>query len=92
MVDTRPADQRQRDGELAGALVIDRNVLEWRLAPSSDSRIVDLDPARVVVVVCSQGFSSSLAAVSLQDLGLLGATDLIGGFQALARHRAARAG
>ncbi|UUL77796.1 rhodanese-like domain-containing protein [Pseudarthrobacter sp. Fe7] len=88
VVDTRPADQRDRDGDLPGAVVIDRNVLEWRLDPSSPHRlpVVD-DPDRRIVVVCNEGYSSSLAAHTLQRLGLTRATDLIGGFQAWAALR-----
>ena len=84
VVDIRPVEQRQRDGELPGALVVDRNVLEWRLDPSSPHRIaeaVDLD--RRVILVCNEGYASSLAAATLQRLGLRRATDLAGGFQAL---------
>ena len=83
VVDIRPAEQRSTDGSLLGALVIDRNVLEWRLAPSSASRLLDLDWDQRVIVVCNEGYSSSLAAATLQTLGLVGATDLIGGFQSL---------
>lgn len=83
VVDIRPYEQRSRDGELAGAVVIDRNVLEWRLTPSSPWRIAGVDPERRVVLVCDQGFSSSLAAATLRGLGLRFATDLEGGFQAL---------
>ncbi|MDQ0028637.1 rhodanese-like domain-containing protein [Arthrobacter bambusae] len=83
VVDTRPAEQRKRDGDLPGAVVIDRNVLEWRLDPSSPHRLPFAgDPARRIVIVCNEGYSSSLAAHTLQRLGLTGATDLIGGFQA----------
>ncbi len=83
VVDTRPADQRARDGELPGAVVIDRNVLEWRLDPTSPDRISAADdPGRLVIVVCNEGYSSSLAADSLRRLGLRRATDLVGGFQA----------
>ena len=83
IVDIRPLEQRQRDGELPGALVIDRNVLEWRLDPLSAHRIPESnDHDQRIVIVCNEGYSSSLAAVSLQDLGLVRATDLIGGFQA----------
>jgi rhodanese-related sulfurtransferase len=81
VVDIRPYEQRSRDGELAGAVVIDRNVLEWRLTPSSPWRIDGLDPARRVILVCNQGFSSSLSAATLRGLGLRFATDLEGGFQ-----------
>jgi len=83
LVDTRPVELRRRDGEIPGALVIDRNVLEWRLDPTSDHRIPEADdPARLVIVFCDEGYASSFAAVSLQDLGLINATDLVGGFQA----------
>lgn len=83
VVDTRPVEQRDRDGELPGALVVDRNVLEWRLDPTSPNRLdVADDPDRVVVVVCKEGYSSSLAADTLRRLGLRNATDLEGGFQA----------
>ena len=88
VVDTRPADQRDRDGALPGAVVIDRNVLEWRLDPSSPHRLpIADDPDRRIVVVCNEGYSSSLAAHTLQRLGLTRATDLIGGFQAWAALR-----
>ena len=83
VVDIRPAEQRHRDGELPGALVIDRNVLEWRLAPSSPNRVVDLDGERKVIVVCNEGYQSSLAAATLRRLGVDGATDLIDGYQGL---------
>ena len=83
VVDIRPVDQRQRDGELPGALVIDRNVLEWRLAPSSPNRVVDIDDGRKVIVICNEGYQSSLAAATLRQLGVDGATDLIGGYQGL---------
>ncbi|MGN6574791.1 MAG: rhodanese-like domain-containing protein [Nocardioides sp.] len=83
VVDTRPAEQRIRDGELPGALVVDRNVLEWRLDPTSPYRLPEAaDPDRRVIVVCREGYSSSLAAATLRDLGLRRATDLIGGFTA----------
>ena len=82
LVDTRTPPQRERQGELPGALVIDRTVLEWRLDPSSPWRIPEAtDPTRLVVVLCRQGYSSSLAAASLQQLGL-DATDVIGGVEA----------
>jgi rhodanese-related sulfurtransferase len=83
LVDIRPQWQRATEGAIPGALLIERNHLEWRLDPTSYARIpeaVDHDVA--VVVVCSEGYTSSLAAASLQELGLHRATDLIGGFQA----------
>jgi rhodanese-related sulfurtransferase len=83
VVDTRPVEQRARDGALPGAVVIDRNVLEWRLDPTSPHRIPEAhDQDRRVILVCNEGFSSSLAAATLRELGLLRATDLSGGFQA----------
>ena len=84
VVDIRPVEQRERDGELAGAVVIDRNVLEWRLDPSSPWRIPEAaDPGRRVILVCNEGYASSLAAATLRSLGLRRATDLDGGYQAL---------
>jgi rhodanese-related sulfurtransferase len=83
LVDTRPAEQRAAGGEIPGATVIDRNVLEWRLDPASPSRIAAASAYDVrVIVICEEGFSSSLVAATLQDLGLVNATDVIGGFQA----------
>jgi len=83
LVDTRPVEQRRRDGEIPGALLIDRNVLEWRLDPTSPHRIAEMRSAeQTVIVVCNEGYSSSLAAATLQRLGLRRATDLAGGFQA----------
>jgi rhodanese-related sulfurtransferase len=83
LVDTRTAEQRSEQGELPGAVVIDRTVLEWRLDPGGPWRIPQLLSAeQVVVVVCRQGFSSSLAAASLQAVGLPNATDMVGGVEA----------
>jgi rhodanese-related sulfurtransferase len=83
VVDTRPLEQRARDGALPGAVVVDRNVLEWRLDPTSPHRIAESsDPVRRIVIVCDEGYSSSLAAATLRQLGLSGATDLVGGFRA----------
>jgi rhodanese-related sulfurtransferase len=84
VVDTRGQAQRDRDGELPGAVVVERNVLEWRLDPASPHRLAEAgDYERTIVVVCDEGYASSLAAASLQDLGLVNATDLEGGYQAL---------
>ena len=85
LVDIRPLEQRQRDGELPGAVVIDRNVLEWRLDPSSPNAIAEASYERRVIIVCNEGFSSSLAAATLQDIGVARATDIAGGFQAWMR-------
>ncbi|TDB81786.1 MULTISPECIES: rhodanese-like domain-containing protein [unclassified Micromonospora] len=83
LVDTRTEAQRREQGELPGAIVIDRNVLEWRLDPASEWRIPEATGYdRGVVVVCRHGYSSSLAAASLQALGLRNATDMVGGVQA----------
>ena len=90
LIDTRPVAQRQRDGELAGAVVIDRNVLEWRLDPTCPHHIPQMtDAGRRVIIVCNEGYSSSLAAATLRHLGLAGATDLVGGYQALLSYAAA---
>jgi rhodanese-related sulfurtransferase len=86
VIDTRPIEQRQRDGDLPGALIIDRNVLEWRLDPTCPHRIAEADsPNRRMIIVCNEGYSSSLAAASLRQLGIERATDLVGGFQAWKR-------
>ena len=82
LVDTRPAEQRQRTGVVPGSLLVDRNVLEWRLDPSSESRLPVASYDLHVVVLCQQGYSSSLAAVGLQRLGVHAATDVIGGMEA----------
>ncbi|MEV7626253.1 rhodanese-like domain-containing protein [Actinoplanes sp. NPDC089786] len=83
LIDIRPAAQRALNGEIPGALIIERNVLEWRLDPRSDARLgfatrYDLE----VIITCQEGYTSSLAAASLQDLGLHRAADLAGGFAA----------
>ena len=83
VIDTRPVAQRTRDGELPGAIVVERNVLEWRLDPTCLHRLPQVTPESRVVVVCDEGFSSTLAAASLQSLGLVGATDLVDGYQGL---------
>ena len=88
VVDTRPAAQRERDGELPGAVLVERNVLEWRLDPSSPHRLPELrGPDHPVVVVCNEGYSSTLAAVTLRELGLEDVTDLEGGYQAILAER-----
>ncbi|MGV9679000.1 rhodanese-like domain-containing protein [Nocardia sp. NPDC003482] len=84
LVDIRPQAQRVKEGTLPGALVIERNVLEWRLDPTSSARLaLAVDHDVEWIVVCSEGYTSSLAAASLQELGLRRATDLVGGYQAL---------
>ncbi len=85
LVDIRPVAQRMREGAIPGATVIERNVLEWRLDPASAHRLAAIRGYdQAIVVVCSEGYASSLAAAALQDLGLIHATDLVGGFQAWA--------
>jgi rhodanese-related sulfurtransferase len=83
LVDIRPESQRAIEGTIAGALVVERNVLEWRLDPASSARLpVATDHDIQVIVFCSEGYASSLAAAALQDLGLRRATDMVGGFHA----------
>jgi rhodanese-related sulfurtransferase len=90
IVDIRPGAQRAQEGELPGAVVIERNVLEWRLDPTGDHRIPEATGyERPVVVVCSEGFASSLAADSLRALGYRRAADLAGGYQAWLTWRSA---
>ena len=83
LIDIRPAAQRAASGEIPGSVIIERNHLEWRLDPASDARLpwadgYDLRP----IVICNEGYTSSLAAAALQDLGLARATDVVGGYQA----------
>ena len=85
LVDIRPEAQRAREGAIPGALIVERNVLEWRFDPASDARLPWVDGYdHQVIVFCSEGYTSSLAAAALQDLGLDRATDLAGGFLAWA--------
>ena len=83
LVDIRPARQRAEEGLVPGALLIERNVLEWRLDPTSRHRLfVATGHDARVILLCSEGYASSLAAASLQKLGLWRSTDVIGGFKA----------
>ncbi|MHA6763213.1 rhodanese-like domain-containing protein [Streptacidiphilus sp. PAMC 29251] len=85
LIDTRYAALRDRDGTVPGALIVERNELEWRLDPLCDYRLPEVTGHDLqVIVFCNEGYASSLAARSLQALGLHRATDLIGGFQAWA--------
>ena len=85
LVDTRPVEQRERDGEVPGAVVVDRNVLEWRLDPASPWRIPEVTGYDLeVIVLCNHGYSSSLVADTLRSLGLRRAVDVVGGFRAWA--------
>ncbi|MBM0124736.1 rhodanese-like domain-containing protein [Pimelobacter simplex] len=85
LVDIRPAAQRAREGEVARwlpALVVERNVLEWRFDPRSDARLPEASYDRRVIVLCQEGYTSSLAADALRSIGVERATDVIGGFAA----------
>jgi rhodanese-related sulfurtransferase len=83
LIDIRSETQIEEDGTIPGALVIRRNVLEWRLDPASDHRHPEApELGEHVILVCDQGYASSLAAATLQQLGFTRATDLDGGFQA----------
>jgi rhodanese-related sulfurtransferase len=85
LVDIRPAAQRLREGEVPGSLIVERNVLEWRFDPASDARLPEATGYDVdVIVLCSEGYTSSLAADALRSLGLHRATDVSGGFHAWA--------
>ena len=84
LVDIRPHASRAAKGEIAGALVVERTVLEWRFAPDSPWRLPQAAADAVLVVVCNEGYSSSLVADTLRRLGVPGATDLVGGFRAWA--------
>ena len=84
LVDIRPQAQRAREGDVPGALVIERNVLEWRCDPTSAARLPQAVSDDVEwVILCSEGYTSSLAAAALLDLGLHRATDVVGGYHAL---------
>jgi rhodanese-related sulfurtransferase len=84
LVDIRPQAQRAREGEVPGSLVIERNVLEWRCDPTSEARLPEAVGDDVEwVILCSEGYTSSLAAAALLELGLHRATDVVGGYHAL---------
>ncbi|GAA4973062.1 rhodanese-like domain-containing protein [Kineococcus glutinatus] len=82
LVDIRPMAQRLTEGEVPGALVLERNVLEWRLDPTSGAAIPGADHDLRVIVLCQEGYTSSLAAAALQDVGVHRATDVVGGLAA----------
>ena len=84
LVDHRDSSDQLAEGMIPGSISIRRSVLEWRLAPSSEWQEVMVDADTEIICVCNDGESSSLAAASLQKLGLMGATDLIGGYRAWA--------
>jgi len=82
LVDIRPEASRRLEGNIPGAVIIERTVLEWRLDPASPERVDWTTYDAEIVLVCNEGYSSSLAAATLHDLGLHRATDLVGGFRA----------
>jgi rhodanese-related sulfurtransferase len=82
VVDIRPAAQRAAEGGPDDVLVVERNVLEWRFDPASDARLPIADYNLQVIVLCQEGYTSSLAAAALQDLGIWRATDVVGGWAA----------
>jgi rhodanese-related sulfurtransferase len=82
VVDIRPAAQRAAEGDLPGALVVERNVLEWRFDPASDAALPIASYDLQVIVLCQEGYTSSLAAAALADLGIWRATDVVGGYAA----------
>lgn len=82
LVDIRPEVNRRTEGVIPGSLHIERNVLEWRLDPASDAALPIADHDLFVILVCNESYQTSLAAATLQDLGIWRATDLIGGYRA----------
>ena len=82
LVDIRPQAQRAAEGEIPGAMIVERNVLEWRFDPACTARLPEASYDLRVIVVCQEGYTSSLAAAALQDLGISQATDMEGGFRA----------
>jgi Rhodanese-related sulfurtransferase len=83
LVDIRPAAQRAAEGEVPGALIVERNVLEWRFDPGCEFRLPQVTGYDIeVIILCSEGYTSSLAAAALHELGLSRATDVVGGFHA----------
>ncbi len=84
LIDIRPAAQRTAEGEVPGSVVVERNHLEWRFDPASEARLPWVTGYGLrLIVICAEGYTSSLAAAALRDLGLR-ATDVIGGYRAWA--------
>ena len=81
VIDTRDSADREAEGELPGSVIVTRNVLEWRMSPSSPTCLGGVTADSQVIIVCNDGFSSSIAAAGLHDLGLPRATDLLGGYR-----------
>jgi rhodanese-related sulfurtransferase len=88
VVDIRPVESRDSEGAMPGAIVVDRNVLLWRLSPSSAHKTVDVEPGQRVIVFCNDGYASSIAACELREVGVAGATDLVGGYRGWKRFQA----
>ena len=88
LVDIRPESFRQEEGVHPDALIIERNVLEWRLDPNSEARIIDIEPDTPIIIMCNEGYASSLAAADLFKMGFSAATDLIGGYRQWRDHAA----
>ena len=84
LIDLRPTEYRWREGEVSGAIPVPRHVLEWRLEPGGEAALPVAEADLHVVVLCSEGYTSSLAAAALQELGVHRATDVAGGFRAWA--------
>jgi rhodanese-related sulfurtransferase len=83
LIDIRAESQRAADGVVPGAIFVARNVLEWRCDPSSEHRDPRIDGREhQLIIMCNEGYQSSLAAATLHELGLTRTTDLDGGFQA----------
>jgi len=82
LVDIRPQRDREEEGELPGGIVVERNVLEWRFDPAGDARLGVASYDLQVIVVCNEGYTSSLAAATLHELGVWRATDIVGGYRA----------
>ena len=82
VIDTRDSTDREAEGALPGAVIVTRNMLKWRMSPSSPTRLEGITADSRVIIVCNDGFSSSIAAAGLHDLGLPRATDLVGGYRA----------
>ena len=82
VIDTRDSADREAEGELPGSVIVTRNVLEWRMSPSSPTCLEGVTADSSVIIICNDGFSSSIAAAGLHDLGLPRATGLLGGYRA----------
>ncbi|MCY3851133.1 MAG: rhodanese-like domain-containing protein [Acidimicrobiaceae bacterium] len=82
LIDIRPDSFHREEGVHPQALIIERNVLEWRLDPNSEARIGDIEADTPIIIMCNEGYASSLAAADLQKMGFTAVTDLVGGYRA----------